>query len=409
MNTKYPRLLLVGGTFDTQGGKISSVIEKVRKAIEKYYFGKLIVSTYNSGEYSKLDKIIKEEVPTSDIVIWWPNVPNELDKVRNIKAVNYKTMLITSKRNDNNKYSYQDILQRMLEQKVNLNVIIKSQDTGLYNFELLDPLSNMFYSGDSIEELTKAMIDRALFLKDITRQSTTTDEENKGALAWYFNMFKSEMVNSLLGYNGEEQIEVEHNIHFLEVIKDYAKIFASTIFGTDDEVEIKRFLGNASFRCPKGFPSFKYGDYILVSKRNVNKEYITIDDFVPIYEKEGNIYYLGKNKPSVDSPVQLQLYKAFPHIKYMLHAHVYIYDEKAPFTKQVLPCGALEEVDEIINCVYKNNLQDNNLITINLNGHGCIIMSTDVEGIESVKDKIIARPKPEWIYKDIEKGELKWN
>lgn len=91
----------------------------------------------------------------------------------------------------------------------------------------------------------------------------------------------------------------------------------------------------------------------------------------------------------------------------MLHAHVYIYDEKAPFTKQVLPCGALEEVDEIINCVYKNNLQDKNLITINLNGHGCIIMSTDVEGIESVKDKIIARPKPEWIYKDIEEGKLK--
>ena len=128
--SKYPRLLLVGGTFDTQGGKISSVVEKVRKAIEKHYFGKLIVSTYNSGEYSKLDKIIKEEVPNSDIVIWWPNVPNELDKVRNIKAVNYKTMLITSKRNDDNKYSYQDILQRMLEQKLNLNVIIKSQDNG---------------------------------------------------------------------------------------------------------------------------------------------------------------------------------------------------------------------------------------------------------------------------------------
>ena len=32
--SKYPRLLLVGGTFDEQGGKVSSVVEKVRKDME---------------------------------------------------------------------------------------------------------------------------------------------------------------------------------------------------------------------------------------------------------------------------------------------------------------------------------------------------------------------------------------
>ena len=35
---------------------------------------------------------------------------------------------------------------------------------------------------------------------------------------------------------------------------------------------------------------------------------------------------------------------------------------------------------------------------INLLGHGCIIMSDDVEKIEESKDKVVARPKPEYFW-----------
>ena len=77
----------------------------------------------------------------------------------------------------------------------------------------------------------------------------------------------------------------------MNLIRKYAYIFASVTFETKD---VKRFLGNASFRCPKGFPSFRDGKYIFVSKRNVNKEFITIDDFVPVYYEDNKLYYCGK-------------------------------------------------------------------------------------------------------------------
>jgi len=211
-------------------------------------------------------------------------------------------------------------------------------------------------------------------------------------------MFKEEMTLDDT-HNAEEikkEYEVSEKKEFLRVIKDYAEIFASVIFNTKEREQIKRFLGNASFRCPKGFPSFREGKYVFVSRRNVDKTHITIDEFVPTYLKDNKVYYLGENKPSVDSPVQLHLYEMLPNIKFMLHAHVYI--DGAPFTNEVLPCGALEETNEILDIV-KNSKDglNTNFAIINLKGHGCLIMSDDVNKIESVKEKIISRPKPELI------------
>ena len=45
-----------------------------------------------------------------DTVFWWANVANGLPKIRNAKEINYKMMLISSKINDNNKYTFQDLL-----------------------------------------------------------------------------------------------------------------------------------------------------------------------------------------------------------------------------------------------------------------------------------------------------------
>jgi hypothetical protein len=81
----------------------------------------------------------------------------------------------------------------------------------------------------------------------------------------------------------------------------------------------------------------------------------------------------------------------------MLHAHVYI--DGAPMTERVLPCGALEEAGEILDYIQKHIKDglETKFLAINLRGHGCLIMSDDVDKIESLKEKIIARPKPELI------------
>ena len=48
---------------------------------------------------------------------------------------------------------------------------------------------------------------------------------------------------------------------------------------------------------------------IFVSKRNVDKQFITLSNFVPVYMQEDKLMYCGDEKPSVDTPVQVRLYE----------------------------------------------------------------------------------------------------
>jgi len=342
-------------------------------------------TVFNGGNYNDLNKIL-ESCINYDIVIWWANVPNELPKIRNVKDINYKTMLVSSKRNIDNEYSFQDLLQRSFALKSNLTVEF-SKNNGLYNMRLFDPLGNLWYEGTDIEECSKELIERLNFIKSITRESTVSSEENSGALAWFFNMFKQEM------YKSEKNLTIPIKNMFLSTVKEYAYKFAEATFETKD---VKRFLGNASFRCPKGFPSFREGKYIFVSKRNVNKEFIGIEEFVPVYLENGKIYYCGDSKPSVDTPIQVKLYELLPNINYMIHSHCYI--EGAPFTKKSLPCGAIEEVEELLDLLkeaYNNDL-NKDFYLINLIGHGSIMMSKNPEQLKNIN--MVGRKLPENMY-----------
>lgn len=372
------KILFVGGTWNLNGGRKSKIVEEFASNLPD-------AKVYNGGNYNYLNEILKSCI-NYDIVIWWANVPNDLPKIRNVKEINYKTMLVSSKRNVDNKYSFQDLLQRSFALKSNLTIEFTKFDS-LYNMKLFDPLGNVWYEGTSIKECSKELLNRLNFIKSITRESTISSEENIGSLAWFFNMFKEEM------YKSEIKPIIPIKEEFLNIVKEYASTFAEATFATKD---VKRFLGNASFRCPKGFPSFREGKYIFVSKRNVNKEYIGIEEFVPVYMENGKIYYCGENKPSVDTPIQVRLYEKLPNINYMIHSHCYI--EGAPFTKNSLPCGAIEETDEILQLIeeyYKNDYYKDFYI-INLTGHGSIMMSRSPEQLKDID--MIGRKLPENMY-----------
>ena len=372
------KILFVGGSWDLNGGKKSKIVDEFAKHLPN-------ATVYNGGDYNDLNKIL-ESCTNYDTVIWWANVPNELPKIRNVKDINYKAMLVSSKRNVDNKYSFQDLLQRSFALKSNLTVEFSKNDTR-YNMKLFDPLGNVWYEGLDIEECSKALLDRLSFIKSITRESTVSSEENIGALAWFFNMFKEEM------YKSDNNHEIPIKKEFLSIVRDYAYKFTEATFQTKD---VKRFLGNASFRCPKGFPSFREGKYIFVSKRNVNKEFIGIDDFVPVYFEDGKLYYFGCNKPSVDTPIQVRMYNLLPKINYMIHSHCYI--EDAPFTKKALPCGAVEEVDEIRELLkdYYDDDFNKDFYLFNLIGHGSIMMSNDPGQLKHIN--MIGRKLPEDMY-----------
>lgn len=374
------KILFVGGNWDLNGGKCSKIVSEFANYLPD-------VTVFNGGNYNDLNKIL-ESCINYDIIIWWANVPNELPKIRSVKEINYKAMLVSSKRNIDNKYSFQDLLQRSFALKSNLTIeFTKAND--LYIMKLFDPLGNVWYEGTNIQDCSKQLLDRLNFIKSITRESTVSSEENNGALSWFFNMFKEEMYKS----NDNPTVPIKND--FLSIVKNYASKFAEATFETKD---VKRFLGNASFRCPKGFPSFRDGKYIFVSKRNVNKEYISIEEFVPVYLENDKIYYCGNNKPSVDTPIQVKIYEKLPNINYMIHSHCYI--EGAPFTQISLPCGAIEEVDEILNVLkkYYNNDFYKDFYLINLIGHGSIMMSNNPEQLKNIK--MIGRKLPENMYKN---------
>ena len=360
------KILIVGGTWNEKGGMPSSIIKKMHKIMN-------VANVHNGGNYNDLRKII-ESTPKYDYIFWFANVEdNSLEKIRNVKDYAPKSLLITSKRNDNNKYTYEELLQRALSQKANLCFEFSKVADKLFNIRVFDPLGCIWYDGTNINEAIKATLNRLEYLKSVTRKPSINVGE-------------------------APNIEfTETDKKFLEFVRESGETFHRLMCLPPD---VKRFVGNASLRfkeptrCMSGFPAIRKDDIVLISRRNVDKTGISEKDFVACYLEDGNVAYRGENKPSVDSPVQLRLFKQLPNIDYILHGHCYI--ENAPMTSMAIPCGAIEEVDETIKCIKQNyNTLNNNFYVINLKGHGCLIMA-NADTLDKMREvKFIVRTIPE--------------
>ena len=352
------KILMVGGTWDKSGGKPSHLFDKLYHAIPDNYTTKL----FNGGNYESLHQIL-EWTSEFDCVFWMPNVNNELAKVRNVKTYAPKTMLITSKRNDDNKYDTEDIILRALETKANL-LIEFSRCDNYFNMRIIDPLGNIWCKSNDVKTIATATINRLEFLMSMTRE-------------------KSYQVGN-----------VTYKLHQPAFVQKVRMIAETIQELTPEPDDAPRFLGNASFRdtrCMKTFPSYRENNCIYVSKRNVSKHFLDENDFVPVKLENEKLLYLGDHKPSVDTPIQVRLYQALPNINYMIHTHCYVKD--APFTCECIPCGALEEVEQVL-----NTIEDRDVIfhVVNLRGHGSIIMSDNIEKFDDIK--FYRRPMPEIQY-----------
>lgn len=358
------KILVVGGTWGEDKGKASGLITKLSNELKDYD-----TIAYNGGNYNQLSTII-ECAFNYDVVFWFANVEdNSLAKIRNVKDYVPKCMLVTSKRNDSNKYSFEELLQRALANKSNLCFEFSKMEEKLFNIRVFDPLGCVWYDGTDLTKAVENTIKRIKFLSSMTRKPSVQSTEK---------------VKITFTKSDEK---------FLEIVKSSAEKFHELMCLPSD---VKRFVGNASLRfkeptrCMSGFPAIRKEDVILISKRNVDKTGITEKDFVPCFlNKDENVEYFGENKPSVDSPVQVRLFKALPNIDYILHGHVYI--KNATITSIAIPCGALEEVGEILKEV--NTLSD--FIVLNLKGHGCLVMASEKNLKKMSKVKFIVRPIPE--------------
>jgi len=380
------KTLLVGGTFDREGGRPSGLINSMLDEIVKDT--RFDVTAFNGGEVANLHQVIWPSVVDYDVVFWFANVSNDEVKVRDVKSLNPKCILITSKRNDNEKYTFAELISRALAIKANLTIEFSKKENK-FNMMVFDPLGNVFYDGLEVTSMVNNMMNRIDKLTKFTRVSSFPDTDTEAPV-------------------------VPEETEFFNFAHSCADIFHNLIRparGTE------RFLGNMSFRCQNGFPSFRgQNGIIYVSRRNVDKSDIGAASFVPTYlDKESRTRYFGEAKPSVDTPVQLRLYRLFPWANYMIHAHCYvdttgINDAIMMRTKNPVPCGALEEVEEIYKLLPKLitdapgtvtmfNKNNPRLLAINLAGHGCILIAKDIEILKELQNHkdncFVPRPTPE--------------
>jgi hypothetical protein len=222
MNNNAIRTLVVCGTFDNKGGKPSGLMNKLFNTYpENYIF-------VNGGYYEHLQQILEDTV-AYDIIYWFANVDNDLPKIRNVKEVNPKCILITSKRNDNDKYCFEELINRALGLKANLVFeFSKSAKDDLFNIRVFDPLGVLWC--DRTNDYKK-VIDRAY--NRIQKLACYTRQQ-------------SVVINDKVSFETEPR--------FIDIIHDKAEIFHKLV--QPPEV-VERFLGNVSFRCTHGFPSFR--------------------------------------------------------------------------------------------------------------------------------------------------------
>lgn len=355
-----------GGTWDNGKGRRSKVFDSIMDGINMSSIFNEITS-FNGGSFTELEELGSSLfLKQCDVILWMPNVSNNLPKLESIKSVAPKSIVVTSKRSIETDYSFQDIMSHALSLKSNLVLEIKKNNNKFIG-RLLDPLGNCWcgWTNDFVL-IGKWIAFRSNELTKIIRQSVIQSPEEPDPI-----------------------IPNDINL-FLEVVKKSANIFHSLI---QPSKNITRFLGNSSFRCQRGFPSVRMNDgRIYISQRNIDKQHIELNNFVQVglNKTTNQVWYRGNIKPSVDTPIQVRLYEYLPQINYMIHSHCYI--NHAPFTKRIIPCGGLQEVNEILKIImseYYNNLYN---FAINLNGHGSILFLNHIHYFGFFSSYYFARP-----------------
>jgi len=325
--------IVVGGNFG-ENPKASSVALKLSEQLNS--------DLVNGGTIEELRSA--SNVKSYDLIIWAANVDNEVEKIYPVKSTGAVLICTKAMWEDRN---FGDAVSRVF--KMSANAVIAIGLAKPFHFDLIDALGNNWCSTPYIDDLavkiqelydwSKSSIRiKSIPVKQITTQLWNDSQTTKNTLD-----------------------------HLCDIVKTVA-----------DKVENERggrYFGNVSTRCAKMFPSvrrFNDNDLIAVSARNTPKDRLTREDFVFTELGDNEVYYEGDRKPSVDTPVQLHLYKKLKHINFMIHGHAYI--QGAPFTEHYYPCGDLREVEAIEEIIDDQKIA----FRINLRNHGFLIAATDL-------------------------------
>ena len=325
--------LIVSGSFDNEIGWSSGMMEKLSNELG------MVNSIINGGKVSLLKHLSR---PTQKFVMWMPNVDNAEEKVYPKKSTG--AILICSKLMHEGVTRY-DAMSRIFEMQANAVLEIYPYQ-GRFRFCLVDALGYEWSATDNIKRLAC----------DIFKFTT-----------WVDHAIRLPSIN------------LPGEVAFQEDIKELVELTRYVA----DSVELKsgeRYFGNTSTRCLKMFPSCRGQEGIFVSPRNIDKRRIAMEDFIWATMRNNKVHFIdGQNrnrKPSVDTPVQIELYNRFPNINYMIHGHAYVVG--APTTNHYFPCGDMREVQEV------KMLIDDRAGVINLKSHGFLLYSETINDMRKV-------------------------
>lgn len=375
------KALLVAGTFDNDWGRESTVgedlIEGIERELNRAFNSldeiKMEIESWNGGSISQLEDFALRAKEYT-VICWFANVvDNALPKiVQDIKKNNPRCFLVTSKRIVEKDYTPADIVAHALNIKSNLVIPIYKHsvgvcDPGRYVGLVVDPLGNLFkFDRNAVnEDFIDVGVIAGRRIVHLLRNTTRVGSIQRDG-------------NVELGVDIEE---------FCNSVGHCADAF-TRLLPKPSKVESTRFIGNASFRCSHGFPSYYDGELIWVSRRNIDKRDISPSGFVAVKPGRLPVEYYGDKKPSVDTPIHIMLYNYYD-AKYILHGHVYVKD--APMTDYPVPCGSLEEFNAILRKLPSPSI-GGSLVTLNLAGHGFIAMSNKPKHFLELEDRFIERP-----------------
>jgi len=320
--------LVVGGNFgqDKKESKIAGIIAS-----------SLYADILNGGDISDIPKNLEH-----DLIVWIPNIQNYEDKQYPVKSQG--SVLICSKvmRQETTKI---EAISRIFKMQANAVICIYNKEQE-YAFELVDALGNTWYLGVDIHSLCTRIIDLYNFIKSAVRINTRKSD-----------LTSKVIVSSKLS-------------NFIGINRDLAKRITNSCGS--------RFFGNISTRCKSLFPSMRH-DFFLFSPRNSNKESIMPEDMVQCYNKFDSLFYIGDNKPSIDAPIQMDIYRNKVKINYLIHGHAFI--KGAVTTKNYYVCGDLREAKEV-----KSIIHDNPFGFMNLRNHGFLIFSRKILELQNLID-----------------------
>lgn len=321
--------MIIGGSFDNWCGKKSSIVDRISETLN--------IDSINGGNINEI-----KDINLTKLSIWMPNVSNNEDKFYPKKSIG--CCLICSKvlrQVDEDEHKFTQAVTRIF--KMNANAVIAIEKEDIFKFTLIDALGNIWVSTKDVKELCISINKfYEWFLKQQRKRTRINSEVNK-----FMNLVRNNAEN-IMQSSGD------------------------------------RYFGNCSTRCSKTFPAIRNENTVLVSPRNINKKHIETNDMIAVINNE----VIGNIKPSVDTPIQLEIYKHFDNINFMIHGHAFF--DNAPYTENYYCCGDVREVSDIMKIFDK----ESSFIVVNLKNHGFIIATNNLIQMESYLKQNTPKMKP---------------